>query len=528
MKNLSIKIKLILSLVIMLILMLVIGGLSMLFMGNNQSAYGEATENTQMIRATLEREIAHLAWLNELSDSFLFERAFAGQLDHTLCAFGEWYYAFIDSDEYNRSSQELRTTFDNMEDPHQRLHQSAQRINQLVDGGGDNARVEALAVFQTDTHGAIDELRAHFAQLSLLLGEENVVILSNVDEVTNSSRLYIIGLLGAALLIFVIVVIFITRGVISPLNQIVSKMQELAENGGDLTQKVNTDSTDELGALATAVNGILGTLRDIVKQSMDTAQNIVQSSEGVSASSEEMTSSLEEVAASTNDFAQASHTLSEKTQIMNGVSQTINEKSVAGNKSIESAMVQMEKTTVMIKDLKEVIETLDDKSNEIGNIVDTIKGIADQTNLLALNAAIEAARAGEQGRGFAVVAEEVRKLAEQSAVAASEITDLVTATQNQSQKAVSDMDNGVQEVAQGTEVITATGEIFKEILAGIQDVAQQIHDVAGTSQEISAGSQEISASVEEQSATMESVSIAAQDLCLVAERLTEEMSKFTV
>ncbi|MDO9534800.1 MAG: methyl-accepting chemotaxis protein [Bacillota bacterium] len=132
-----------------------------------------------------------------------------------------------------------------------------------------------------------------------------------------------------------------------------------------------------------------------------------------------------------------------------------------------------------------------------------------------------------EGRGFAVVADEVRKLAEQSASAASEITELITSTQEQSQKAVADMDKGVLEVNSGTDVIISTGEIFKKIVSGVDSIISQIESVAASSQQISSGSEEMSAAVEEQSATMEEVSASAFELRSAAEKLAVELSRFT-
>ena len=114
----------------------------------------------------------------------------------------------------------------------------------------------------------------------------------------------------------------------------------------------------------------------------------------------------------------------------------------------------------MVEELRNVINGLDQRSKEIGSIVDLITEVAEQTNLLALNAVIEAARVGEQGRGFAVVAEEVRKLAEQSRNAADEIGKLVRETQAESGNAVNSMQDGVKKVRAGTEAVLSSGETF--------------------------------------------------------------------
>lgn len=153
---------------------------------------------------------------------------------------------------------------------------------------------------------------------------------------------------------------------------------------------------------------------------------------------------------------------------------------------------------------------LGNQSKEIGQIVNTISDIAGQTNLLALNAAIEAARAGEQGKGFAVVADEVRKLAEQSQMAAKQIADLIAQIQSQPNSAVQAMNEGSAEVKIGTEVVDTAGHTFTDIIS--RDTAAQAETV--------------SAVTEEQSAAMDEITTSSEALANMAEDLSEVVSKF--
>jgi methyl-accepting chemotaxis protein len=220
-----------------------------------------------------------------------------------------------------------------------------------------------------------------------------------------------------------------------------------------------------------------------------------------------------------------------------------------GNKAVDTAISQMTSIRQTVDNSAKVVAELGESSKEIGQIVETISGIASQTNLLALNAAIEAARAGEQGRGFAVVAEEVRKLAEQSQEASNQITRLISDIQNKTYDAVIAMDGGTKEVRQGTEIVDQAGRAFKEIDGHVKEVAslaqgmangltklaensqvvlEAVEETKGISEKISSQAQDISAASQEESASMDEIAASSQHLAQVAEQLQLIVAKFKI
>ena len=248
---------------------------------------------------------------------------------------------------------------------------------------------------------------------------------------------------------------------------------------------------------------------------------------------EQMSAGIQQVAANTNQVAEQSFQAAEKAK--------------EGGQAVAKAVTQMQAIEATTQTVAENIAKLNEKSKDIGQIVDTISGIAGQTNLLALNAAIEAARAGEQGRGFAVVAEEVRKLAEDSQEAAKKIAELIGEIQGDTGKAVSVMNEGAGEVKTGTQVVTAAGVAFQEIVTLIAVVSQQVGEISAAIQQMASGSQQlvdsikkidrlnrssaveaqsVSTAAEEQLASMEEISSSSQALANLAQELQVVVARF--
>lgn len=366
---------------------------------------------------------------------------------------------------------------------------------------------------------------------------------------------------------FVIAVI-ITRMITKPVRQLAEGAQAIAD--GDLTRRIDVSVKDEIGDLAKTFNKMGNDLRHMVKQIIDSAQELASTSEELSASAEETTTASEQVAKTISELAagvsEQAKSVEEASTIINqmaaGTQQvTANAESV-GKSSLnalgaaENGVTQAQEAIDKIQQVQNstartaaVINKLGEDSKQIGNIVDVIKGIADQTNLLALNAAIEAARAGEQGRGFAVVADEVRKLAEQSSTSAGEIARLISNVQKQTEQAVQAMDEGRNAVRAGVAAVDTAGGAFEVIEGEIGQVVEQIQQVSAATQQMAVGStkavqaisniaaiseesaasaEEISASAEEQSASMEQVARSAQELTKLAEALQKLVARFKV
>ncbi|MDR3562698.1 MAG: methyl-accepting chemotaxis protein [Negativicutes bacterium] len=369
-------------------------------------------------------------------------------------------------------------------------------------------------------------------------------------------------------LLGILVGFFSARSIAKPVKALAEVTGYIAE--GNLQHEVEVTRQDEIGQLQRSINGMVNNLRQLVERVQNESQH-------VSAASEELTASAAQSAQAANQVAQVigevttgaenqltalDNTSTVVEQMSAGVQQiAANANMVAGtsaksaeaaqegSKAVEKAIRQMGQIEETVIHSAEVVTKLGTRSKEIGQIVDTISGIAGQTNLLALNAAIEAARAGEQGRGFSVVAEEVRKLAEQSQEAAKRIASLIAEIQTDTDSAVVAMNEGTKEVRIGNEVVNHAGKSFQEIFGLIGNVTDQVREISAAIQELASGSQQIvtavrdidaisketagqsqtvSAATEEQSATMEEIAASSQALAKMAEGLTQAISKFKV
>ena len=221
----------------------------------------------------------------------------------------------------------------------------------------------------------------------------------------------------------------------------------------------------------------------------------------------------------------------------------------AGMEKVTVAIDMMKNVTEQVQNSAQVVGNLGKRSDEIGKIVGTISEIAAQTNLLALNAAIEAARAGENGRGFAVVAEEVRKLAEQSAEAASNISQLIVTIQQDTTSAVESIERGNNSVKEGMDSVLATGDAFRSIenqvdkltenvrrsMEHIEAVNTSSHEILSavervqkTTSKSSDHATSVSAATQEQTATMEEIAEASRSLAELAMEMQNDVAKFTL
>jgi methyl-accepting chemotaxis protein len=366
----------------------------------------------------------------------------------------------------------------------------------------------------------------------------------------------------------IIVVFFIIRSIIGPLKKVIAASEQISQ--GDLTQRIPVKRKDEIAQLSASFNNMADSLRDVLMEVGQTSAQLAASSEELTASSEQTSKATEHISVSIQEMAGGSEQqvqqVEESSGVVKGIAKDIGQiaasvrrvsdsaehassLSVEGNQAIDAAVRQMSSIDQTVNSLADEVRELSRRSEEIGQIVQVITDIARQTNLLALNAAIEASRAGENGRGFAVVAAEVRKLAEQSATSAKQISDLISTIQSRTGHVASIAEATKEEVGGGIAAVTGAGQSFRRILDSIEQVNGETREVNAASQQIADGTkqvvasidrvseiakssasdaQNISAASQQQLASMEEIAASAMSLTNMAEKLELLVQKFKV
>jgi methyl-accepting chemotaxis protein len=344
---------------------------------------------------------------------------------------------------------------------------------------------------------------------------------------------------------------FLTQAIIDPIKEINNALLDTR----DLTVRVKVERNDEIGMLANKFNNYIEQLSGTIKQIAFSSSELSSDSKQLAISTEQTGKATEQVATSIQVVADGGTKLVQHvetanravTSIIQAVKRVVTntrellsyteqaEKiSSEGLETVQKATRQMQKIQSTVGTSAVAIKALGEQSGQIERIVETITSIASQTNLLALNAAIEAARAGEQGKGFAVVAAEVRKLAEESAQAASQIGEIVKSIQGLTQESIRAMENGTQEVSQGVSIIWETGASLdkisfsvKQTLQRIQGINQDVGNLSGSSETIVKTMDEVSQVAENNAAIAEEVAASAEQQSTSVHQIGNSVSSIT-
>ncbi|MDO8893057.1 MAG: methyl-accepting chemotaxis protein [Sulfurimicrobium sp.] len=415
---------------------------------------------------------------------------------------------------------------------------------------GKNGVLPMVDILQAQRHEEADRLRQEVLIPAYAKASEAIDILiefqvtqarETYDRVSRLSKTVLISTIAAiaaGVLLIGMFGVFIARSIGRNVSQLQQATSRLAD--GELATRVQLANEDELGVIAQSFNKMAEELSGLISQTRLSADHVNKAcvavtgmTDQVSASSQTQTDQAAIAAQSINQLneivkdvaAKAGEAVAaavEASQVSNEGQRIVGE-SVTGINAVARTIVESAKT----------IEALGQQSEEIGKILKVIRDIAEQTNLLALNAAIEAARAGEQGRGFAVVADEVRKLAERTASATTEISSIVTAIQSGTQQAVSAMKSGEKQVGESVLLANQSGESLVHIdrsvnavLLMIQQIAQAMEAEKSTSEEISLRMENIAQTAMDNNSTIAEAAAEFHQMQNLAGQLQQTVGRF--
>ncbi|WP_051710558.1 methyl-accepting chemotaxis protein [Andreprevotia chitinilytica] len=371
----------------------------------------------------------------------------------------------------------------------------------LMTSKGRDAAVAAEAVLQKLTDYNIEGAHKQVAEVHQGQRSGKIVLIS-------ATLVALVALIGFGLVLL--------RSIRSPLKALQRTVSQI-ETSLDFTQRVPVTSRDEIGETVAAFNRLLERMQGSLKEISSRIGNVSQAANEMSRSANEMSKNAghtseasSSMAATVEEVTVSINHIADRTGEADELARQSGQQARAGADVIDATVTRIDGIASTVRDAASQIDVLREQSANISAVVNTIKDIADQTNLLALNAAIEAARAGELGRGFAVVADEVRKLAERTTSSTREIATTIVSIQDSATRAVSGMEQVVEQVEDGVQQARQAGEAISTIREGSNEVVERVGDISGAIREQSAASTNIAHLVERIAQMSEESSAAAQ------------------
>ena len=369
-------------------------------------------------------------------------------------------------------------------------------------GAGEIVR-DKVRPAQIEMIANLDSLLSHVETLSKNTAME-------ATQAYQGARWLVLLLAGFALVLGVLAAYAVTRSITRPLNEAVAVANAVA--AGDLSSKIEVDSSNETGRLLQALKHMNENLRGLVNKVRSSADSIATGTAEIASGNLDLSSRTEEQASSLEETAASME------ELTSTVKQNAENAKQANQLAISASAVAV-KGGAVVSQVVNTMSSINDSSKKIADIIGVIDGIAFQTNILALNAAVEAARAGEQGRGFAVVASEVRNLAQRSAAAAKEIKALIG--------------DSVEKVGTGTKLVDEAGKTMAEIVTSVKRVTDIMSEIAAASSEQSAGIEQVNQAItqmddvtQQNAALVEEAAAAAESLQDQAGQLVQAVSVF--
>ncbi|MGF6097946.1 methyl-accepting chemotaxis protein [Pseudomonas sp. 18175] len=443
----------------------------------------------------------------------------------------------MDNYEKTIAGNEDRSEFDKFEALHQAYNKSLSTVLDSLQRGDLAAARKEFDTQLTPTWTA-----GRMKLNDIITENKNVAdrATNAIDDAVSAAKISMFLSLGVAILAAGLCGLLLMRAIMSPMQRIVEILETMRD--GDLSKRLNLERKDEFNAVETGFNDMMTELTALVSQAQRSSVQVTTSVTEIAATSKQQQATATETAATTTEIGATSReiaaTSKDLVRTMTEVSTAADQASVAAG-SGQQGLARMEETMHSVMGAADLVNAklaiLNEKAGNINQVVVTIVKVADQTNLLSLNAAIEAEKAGEYGRGFAVVATEVRRLADQTAVATYDIEQMVREIQSAVSAGVMGMDKFSEEVRRGMFEVQQVGEQLSQIIHQVQALAPRVLMVNEGMQAQATGAEQINHALvqlgDASSQTVESLrqaSFAIDELSQVAVGLRSGVSRFKV
>ena len=361
-------------------------------------------------------------------------------------------------------------------------------------------------------------------------------------EQINAAKLQVLFIALISLVVGASIAWIVAKAITRPLCKVVDAMNDVAEGEGDLTMRIESQGDNEIGNLVNAFNKFIGKIHVLIADVKESINQLNQSAETVGSIASQTTEGVKEqqtdvtqVASAINEMSISVQEVASSTKDAAEVSEQAELQSSKGNNVVNETVQAIQTLSESMQQTTSAIHELSKDSDEIGTVLDVIKGIAEQTNLLALNAAIEAARAGEQGRGFAVVADEVRTLAQRTQESTTEIQNVIERLQSGVKATVETMEASQKSVADGVEHAREAGDVLSELntaIGRLGDMNMRISSAAGqqssVAEMINQNIHRINQLADQTSEISNKNLNASEDLRNISEHLNTLVGKFNV
>ncbi len=403
------------------------------------------------------------------------------------------------------------------------------------------ASVEKLIKLQSSERWRMDAytIRNHIApilsEISTHIGRLETYLTDNINMTNNelvthtqSTSTFVLVLLFVGLAIGITVALVITRMIVGPLDLAVKAMADIAHGEGDLTRRLEEQGNDEISELARGFNLFAAKMHEMVSKLTEITGHLAQASQRLTVVTEETQLGVErqskqtdQVATAVNEMSATGGEVAKNAQSAADAAKDADNAANSGRKVVGETIDSIDALAGEVDKAANVIDNLAKDSEQIGGVLDVIRGIAEQTNLLALNAAIEAARAGEQGRGFAVVADEVRTLASRTQQSTAEIQEMIERLQSGAKDAVKVMDVSRDKANTTVEQAAKAGSSLEKINTAVETINERNTQIASAAQQQSQVAEEVNQNVVEISEVTDLTAAGAQQTASASNELND-------